>query len=769
MRISTTLWAVAGALFVLPGSIEAQSTELAQYFGFTGAEITRIGEGAGPMLAADINGDGLNDIVVVNNHQSRLDILYQRQNPDPDDIVMPRGVNDLPDHWRFRRQKLTVAHRIGAVKVFDVDGDGYNDFIYAGAPAEIVILRQYEPEKFEQVFSYRLRGLAAGQDGMAVVDVMGDETPELCVLADGGITVFPLHLGAHPGLDDPLKLQTDGEIVAFFPEDYDGDGRTDLLAVIPEDELPLRLWLQQADEEGGFIGPELRFPMPALREAEPVRFPDRPASSLAVIERQSDRTVVYDLVTEPISGERNEQVQAEVFSFTDASARDRQVAVGDVNGDGLTDVLATDSAANGVAVYLQSPGRGLLPGKLFPSLKGLSGLALGQPRGDEPLDVAVLSREEKVVGTSRFTGGSLAFPASIPISTPGGEPVTMTLAELNGELSAVIIVKRKRDHFLEMHSLDDDSSEPVVIDLEGVNRSPATVLACDADQDGLTDMLLFTPNEPMTVVRADESGLPAQVLTEDDMRQFGLVSAADAENTALFDVDGDGREELLIAEDNFVRACRYNPETGWVVVEQVNAADPATKLVGVTVLDDGREQFIVAADKENSRLLLIGKEDQRWVVKRTLDLDGFRIGRIFAGSFSGDGEPNILSIGDKGFAVVRLAGTRHSRQEVADYRDEEENILDHEIEAGDVNGDGYVDLVVLDAGEQMLKILTFSAKRNLYYATGFKVFESRLFDGGKGREFEPSAAVISDVTGDGAEDITVLVHDRIIVYPQMTK
>jgi hypothetical protein len=31
---------------------------------------------------------------------------------------------------------------------------------------------------------------------------------------------------------------------------------------------------------------------------------------------------------------------------------------------------------------------------------------------------------------------------------------------------------------------------------------------------------------------------------------------------------------------------------------------------------------------------------------------------------------------------------------------------------------------------------------------------------------EPREALISDVTGDGKSDLIVLVHDRILVYPQ---
>ena len=88
---------------------------------------------------------------------------------------------------------------------------------------------------------------------------------------------------------------------------------------------------------------------------------------------------------------------------------------------------------------------------------------------------------------------------------------------------------------------------------------------------------------------------------------------------------------------------------------------------------------------------------------------------------------------------------------------------------GDVNSGGFVDMVSLDAGEQMCEIFTFSETHKLLYATGFKVFESKLFQGGEPREYEPSECVIADVTGDGRNDIVLLTHDRVLIYPQMTR
>ena len=80
-----------------------------------------------------------------------------------------------------------------------------------------------------------------------------------------------------------------------------------------------------------------------------------------------------------------------------------------------------------------------------------------------------------------------------------------------------------------------------------------------------------------------------------------------------------------------------------------------------------------------------------------------------------------------------------------------------------------LDVLVLDAGEQSLGVLSFSEAGRLLPITRFKVFESRLFQGGEPREYEPSMAIVADLTGDGADDVVLLCHDRVLLYPQTRK
>ena len=56
----------------------ARGDTITNAFGFTGKEIYPIDDGISLLHAADLTGDGLNDLIVVNNLRSKINLLYNR-------------------------------------------------------------------------------------------------------------------------------------------------------------------------------------------------------------------------------------------------------------------------------------------------------------------------------------------------------------------------------------------------------------------------------------------------------------------------------------------------------------------------------------------------------------------------------------------------------------------------------------------------------------------------------------------------------------------
>lgn len=776
--------AVVMGLYGTAGSAAlAQAPSLARFYGFDPPRIVVVDDGAGPSLSADMDGDGLKDLIVVNNRKSRIEIHRQRkQERTRAEIEREYKVNELPPSAWYDRVEISVGHQVMGFRVIDADGDGDMDILYAGRPDEIVLMEQTAPMTFDEGAKRRVAGLALGQDGFEIADVMDDEAPEVIALVGGKIHVYEFRAGLVRG--EPTVLGSGGDLLAFFVEDYNGDGAMDIMGAIPDDASPVRMWLQSAGRMGasagqkrGVLGPESLFEMPALIEVEPVRLAGRAAASIAVIERATRRIVLHDVVTEGVAGgsetgaERDAAV--EVFGFRGGSDKDRAVVVADVDADGLPDVLATDRSANSVVLYRQASGVGLGEGKPFSAFKSPTSIAAGQWDGDPELELFVLSEDEKTVGVADYDSdrGRFEFPQPIPTETQGASPVAMAYLTLRDGPAVGMVVRDKRDHTLEIHR--PNGAAVMKVELTDVNRPPKSAIAGDFDHDGHTDVILFTPNEPMVMVRSvGGTQEEIEVLNDDRMRQFGLVQAAGPENTAPLDVDGDGFAELLIADANFVRACTFDKEKGWRVVEQITMPEASARLVGLSVLEraGGGAPAIVAADAGNDRIVIMSRAgDGSWETTDKLRLTGIKPGALRAGSFTGDGQPTIMALGEGGFALVRLGGQRVALEEVAAFRSDREDRAEHEIEVGDVNNDGFTDLVVLDSRERMCQIYALSASRKIVFATEFEVFESRLFSRGDARERQPSAAVVDDVTGDGAADLVLQVHDRFLIFPQMTR
>ena len=757
----TTLLACLLALPVT-GLADAQSSDLRDHYGFDGLEVIRIDPGAGPIQSTDLDGDDFNDLIVVNNYKNRIELHHQKPGATEDDREFtPRTANELPEHWRFWRENLPAINRVTAVVPRDFDGDGLMDLIYAGQdPAAIVFVRQESPGKWSVGRRHFVSGLMASRDGIVIADVTGDDEPELLAVVKGRITIWPLD-------GDALGPATtisggDAPFAAFFVEDVDGNGLSDVVGVSPDNVAPVRIWLaeQRGDEKA--LGAQLRFEMPPLREATPIRINDQDNAMLAVIEKPSKRVALLELDEEMMDMRGDREAAYETFSFDDPGNRARKIALVDLASDGMPDVLATNTDANGISIFQQSADGRLSAPILSPSYAELSGLTTGDLDGDGTPEVYVVSEAEGVIGRSTPENGKLAFPEALSVSS-GFEPVAADVVELNDGQRLAVITKSGRKYALE---LIDAAGERQTVQLGSMSRSPENTITLDADRDGQTDLLLLTPDRNATLLLGGEEGFTIV----EAPGQEKLLRAAGPVNTAVLDFDGDEHPELLVADKNFVRALKFDrsdPESakgGWVVVDQINAPRTDINLVALEPLGTER---LAAADRENGQIVIFERnaENGSWQSGEVITVRGFRFDDLRAGN-SGPNNEELLAIGDNGFAVVRLAGNKFLLSEVTSWRPEDPRELPHEFGTGDINNDEMMDLVVLDAGLQSARILSLSEARKLMPALAFEVFESRIFSGGEPRDFEPREVILSDVTGDGREDLVLLAHDRVLLYPQ---
>jgi len=68
--------ALAASVFTL--AFAARGETATNTFGFTGHETYPIDDGINLLHAADLDGDGLNDLIVVNNLRTKINLLYNQ-------------------------------------------------------------------------------------------------------------------------------------------------------------------------------------------------------------------------------------------------------------------------------------------------------------------------------------------------------------------------------------------------------------------------------------------------------------------------------------------------------------------------------------------------------------------------------------------------------------------------------------------------------------------------------------------------------------------
>ncbi|MBU6402528.1 MAG: hypothetical protein KGS61_19585, partial [Verrucomicrobia bacterium] len=155
-----------------------------------------------------------------------------------------------------------------------------------------------------------------------------------------------------------------------------------------------------------------------------------------------------------------------------------------------------------------------------------------------------------------------------------------------------------------------------------------------------------------------------------------------------------------------------------------------------------------------------------WRVVRTLSLPVSDFASLVPVALGAD-HPNCLAfVGLNSIAWMALSGPVWDLTELDHYETPIKDGYLHDVISGDLNHDGIKDLVFLETAKNYLDIVAFEPPRRLVPADRWQVFEERTFRGRRSDLPEPREALVADLTGDHKNDLAVIVHDRILLYPQ---
>jgi hypothetical protein len=360
------------------------------------------------MAAADFNHDGTPDLAVVNNNDTKVDILLsnsidfsqgaclQAISPSTADVGSPQPVaiaaGDLDHNATI---DLAVAVRAGVVIA---RGDGSGAFTV-------------DPP------------LAAGTDPktVAIVDVDGDGLNDIVVGNGNGNSITVLY-GNGAGFDAPASILLSGPVTAMVVQDMNKDSFVDLVAVSSFTGQAF-VFLQNPSVPRSFRGLPAVSVGVAPTAVMAGDFNGDGAPDLAVT--SGGTSGVLGILLSQLPGDEATPFGAAMQ--TTAGAIPQALGVDDFNRDSFLDVVVADQGGNRVPFFLgngtgsmdQQPGNCGGQGNICTAGAGPQALVLADVDGDGRNDVIVANR----------TGVSLTFllssqpsPTPSPTLTPTDTP-----------------------------------------------------------------------------------------------------------------------------------------------------------------------------------------------------------------------------------------------------------------------------------------------------------------------------------------------------------
>jgi len=772
-------WALMAALAAVPAvfssgrAVAAAEADPAPVLG--GRRIVKLDWNIRELSSGYIDDDALPDLAVINNDTARITFLLTGGEP------AQAGRSEDGGDWepvfsqsRFRESSLITGFSLYSMALGDLDGDGLTDVAYTAKQEPLSVRFREAGGGWSPPSLYRdLKPLSA-TGTCQIVDIDADGSPELAVAGEEALRLF--QIGKDRELGQPGLLRLDSPMTASIQfADADGDGRRDLLYVSRQAENALRVHFQ--DEDGTF-GPAFTFQL-QLGAGE-LTLIEKPGGSLAFAYIESRTGLVQ--VRKLEKKKREDGMRAlspRVLTIAHDEAPDTAYAIADFDGDGRKDMVASRGEAAQIAFYKGLPGGRFRGAVTYPSLEGVSSPAAADFDGNGRAELLQLSNDEDLLGISRWLEeGRLSFPRVIAL--PGRLTGALAAGELNkdGAPAGVAIVEssRREEQLVRLEWEESDTTGRLAAG-EGVplqvpnSRGTYAMRLLDLNNDGRRDVIGFVERGAARLYLQGEDG--SFTLTgEDSALQQSLLEGLSPDRLSSGDLDKDGRRELLIAQKGYISTARLGEDGALEVIDQVNARSGEDALHLPTLLSDGGNgphRLLVYESEAGEFQLLEAGEDGVYRFSDAVRAGGIRPVEAPV-SLQGEGSP-LLLLGGRQVWILPFGYGGWQLNPLASYDPEEPERTFTAIACGELNGTGGPEFLLVDGHDHYLEVVSLEdphgGTEDFSALLEFQVFETNPhYTGRKGAPIEPREVLVRDLTGDGRDDIALITHDRVLLYPQ---
>ena len=732
---------------------------------FTSKQDFATGSNPRSVTTGDLNGDGKLDLAVANVNSSNVSVLLNTTGPG----------SATPNFTA----KQDFAAGLGPVSVAmgDLNGDGRLDLIVANFNSNnvSVLLNITAPGAPTPIFADKQDlDTSDGPIYVTTGDLNGDGKLDLAVtnLNSNNVSVF-LNTTA-PGaatlsFAPKQDFGTGDGPLSVAVGDLNGDGKLDL-AVVSSNFSTVSVLLNTTAPGGATA---------SFSAIQDFATGDGPTSvaigdlngdgklDLSVANFASDSVSILFNTTAPGSATASFTVNQEFATGTGPI----YVTMGDLDGDGKLDLAVANFNSNNVSVLLNTSG----PGKAIPSFSAKqdfvtgeapSSLSLADLNGGGQLDLVVanlnVSTVSILLNTTDLAAPTTSFTAKQDFAT-GASPRSVSIGDLNGDgkLDAAVANIISNTVSVLLNNIDPGNATPDFATKQdfATGTNPASVTMIDLNKDGKLDLAVANINSNTVSVLFNTSAPGAATVSFAAKQDF--ATGDNPLYVTAGDLNGDGKSDLVVVNLLATVSILFNTTasgaaTPSFAARQDFAVGDGPRSVSIGDLNlDGKLDLAVVNLNSNNVAVLLNTTDPGAATPSFSAVHVFPTGirpiSVAAGDLNGDGKLDLAVVNLLSNSVSVLLNTTLPGATAPSFsakRDFATNFNPVSIALGDLNGNGKLDLIAANSNSNNVSVFLNTTATG----AGTPTFAAK-------QDFDTSASPVSiakgDFNGDGKVDLAV--------------